>query len=157
MRRPDTRPPSSGRVTTEGSSVFLAWDKLPSADLVGYNLYYGTVSGQYLQKRSIDKNTTSMTIRALPEGVTYYFAIRGVDKDNRETDFSQEVGISVGNPATSTSPLSASAIERAPNTPRTGGNVSGETGLASTAVLFLVLSAVIGTGLAFRRQLSAKV
>ncbi len=145
------------RVTTEGSSVFLAWDKLPSADLVGYNLYYGTISGQYLQKRSIDKNSTSMTIRALPEGVTYYFAIRGVDKDNRETDFSQEVGISVGNPATSTSPLSASAIERAPSTPRTGGNVSGETGMASTVALFLVLSAVIGTGLAFRRQLSAKV
>lgn len=145
------------RVTTEGGSVFLAWNKLPSADLAGYNLYYGTISGQYVQKRGIDKNATSMTIRALPEGVTYYFAIRGVDADNRETDFSQEVGISVGNPATSTAPLSASAIERAPSTPRTGGNVSGETGMASTVALFLFLSAAIGTGLAFRRQLSAKV
>ncbi|UPA23115.1 fibronectin type III domain-containing protein [Candidatus Peribacteria bacterium] len=145
------------KVTTEGSSVFLAWNKLPSADLVGYNVYYGTISGQYLQKRSVDKNSTNITIRALPEGVTYYFAVRGVSKDNRETDFSQEVGISVGNPATSTSPLSASAINRAPNTPRTGGNVSGETGPASTVMLFVLLSAVIGTGLAFRRQLSAKV
>lgn len=162
-----TQPPSSGifdmlqvqqlKVTTEGSSVFLAWNKLPSAELVGYNLYYGTISGQYLQKRSVDKNSTNITIRALPEGVTYYFAVRGVDANNRETDFSQEVGISVGNPATSTAPLSASTINRAPNTPRTGGTVSGETGMTSTLILFVLLSAAIGTGLAFRRQLSAKV
>ncbi len=145
------------RVTTEGSSVFLAWNVLPSSELVGYNLYYGTVTGEYLQKRSVDKNSATMTIRALPIGVTYYFAVRGVNADNRETDFSQEVGINVGKPETSTSPLTANSITPAPHTPTTGGTVSGETGPTSTLLLFLVLSAMIGTGLAFRRQLSAKV
>ncbi len=144
------------KLTTEGSSVFLAWDVLPSADLIGYNLYYGTVSGRYLQKRSVDKNSTTMTIRALPEGITYYFAVRGVNAQNQETDFSQEAGISVGNPKTSTAPLSASTISKAPKTPQTGGTVSGETGLSSTLLLFLLLSAITGTALAFRRQLSAK-
>lgn len=145
------------RITTEGSSVFLAWDVLPSSELVGYNLYYGTVSGKYLQKRSIDKNSATMTIRALPIGVTYYFAVRGVNAQNTETDFSQEVGISVGKPETSTSPLTANSITPETPTPQTGGTVSGETGLPSALLLFLLLSAAIGTGLAFRRQLSAKV
>lgn len=144
------------KLTTEGSSVFLAWDTLPSADLVGYNLYYGTISGKYLQKRSVDKNSTTMTIRALPEGVTYYFAVRGVNAQNTETDFSQEVGISVGNPKTSTAPLSASALTQAPQTPQTSGTVSGTTGPSSSLLLFLLVSAVAGTALAFRRQLSAK-
>ncbi len=145
------------KVTTEGSSVFLAWDVLPSAELVGYNLYYGTISGKYLQKRSVDKNSTTITIRALPEGVTYYFAVRGVNAQNKETDFSQEAGISVGKPETSTAPLTASSTYTPAQTPKTNGNVSGETGVPSTILLFVVLSAVIGTGLAFRRQLSAKV
>jgi hypothetical protein len=145
------------RVTTEGSSVFLAWDVLPSSELVGYNLYYGTISGKYVQKRSVDKNSTTITIRALPTGVTYYFAVRGINGDNRETDFSQEVGISVGNAATSTAPLTASSLTLSPKTPNTGGTITGETGLPTGLTLFLVLSAMIGTGLAFRRQLSAKV
>ncbi len=145
------------RVTTEGSSVFLAWDKLPSQELVGYNIYYGTISGKYIQRRSVDKNTTSITIRALPVATTYYFAVRGVNAANQETDFSQEVGISVGNAATSTSPLTAAVLkQKSPKTPRTGGSLSGETGAPSSISLFLILSAVIGTTLAFRRQLSAR-
>lgn len=144
------------KVTTEGSSVFLAWDVLPSAELIGYNLYYGATSGKYIQKRSIDKSTTNMTIRALPTGVTYYFAVRGVNAKNEETDFSQEVAVSVGDPKTSTAPLTTSGRTQPPKTPATGGKVSGDTGPTSGLLLFLGLSAVIGTGLAFRRQLSAR-
>lgn len=143
------------KLTTDGSSVFLAWDKLPSSELVGYNLYYGTISGKYIQKRSVDKNTTNITIRALPTGTTYYFAIRGVNAQYQETDFSQEAGISVGDPATSTAPLTASVKDMSPSTPKTGGTISGDTGSPSTILLFAALCAVIGTSLAFRRQLSA--
>ncbi len=136
------------RVTTEGSSVYLAWDALPSSELVGYNVYYGTDSGQYIQRRGVDKNATSMTIRALPIGTTYYFAIRGVNGANEETVFSQEVGISVGNPRTSTAPLTGSITK----TPGTDGQVAGETGLSSTLVMLITFSAAIGTIIAFRRQ-----
>jgi hypothetical protein len=144
------------RVTTEGSSVFLAWNPLPSAELAGYNLYYGSISGRYLQKRSIDKDGQTATIRALPVGQTYYFAVRAVNASGQESDFSQEVGIAVGNPATSTSPLSGALIEGGPNgqSPDTDGNVAGESGPASWLMLIAAVSAVTGTMLAFRRQLT---
>lgn len=145
------------RVTTEGSSVFLAWNPLPSADLGGYNLYYGTISGKYLQRRSVDKESQTLTIRALPVGQTYYFAVRAVNGSGDESDFSQEVAVSVGNAATSTSPLSGALIEGGPNgnAPGTGGNVAGESGAASWLLVFAAVSAVTGTLLAFRRQWTA--
>jgi hypothetical protein len=138
------------RVTTEGSSVFLAWDALPSSELVGYNMYYGTTMGSYIQRRSVEGSATSITIRSLPVGTTYYFAVRGVNAAGTESDFSQEVGISVGNPRTSTSPLNANSLPT--QTPGTDGNVAGETGLSSILLVFLIISAVTGTALAFRRQ-----
>jgi hypothetical protein len=145
------------RVTTEGSSVFLAWNPLPSADLTGYNLYYGTISGKYLQRRSVDKEGQTLTIRALPVGQTYYFAVRAVNGAGEESDYSQEVAVTVGNAATSTSPLSGALIDGGPNgnAPGTGGNVAGESGPASWFLLFAAVSAVTGTLLAFRRQWTA--
>ncbi len=145
------------RVTTEGSSVFLAWNPLPSGELAGYNLYYGSISGRYLQRRSVDNVSQTVTIRALPVGQTYYFAVRAVNGQGIESDFSQEVAVTVGNPATSTSPLSGALIEGGPNgnAPGTGGSISGESGPTTWLLLFAVLSAVMGTLLAFRRQWTA--
>lgn len=145
------------RVTTEGSSAFLAWDALPSSELKGYNVYYGTVSGQYIQRKGVDKNSNTLTIRALPTGVTYYFAVRAFNANNQETVFSQEVAVTIGDPKTSTSPLTGNVTGGpAGKPPKTDGTVSGETGMSSTLVLLLVASAVIGTALAFRRQFMAK-
>jgi hypothetical protein len=142
-------------VTTDGSSAFLAWQKLPSSELVGYNLYYGTISGNYIQKKSMDATTMNITIRNLPVGTQYYFAVRGVNAQNIETDFSQEVAVVIGSPATSTAPLTGTVKGAAPSTPKTGGNISGSTGTPSVLILFLVISAVVGTGIALRRQLTA--
>ncbi len=146
------------RVTTEGSSAFLAWNQLNAGSLLGYNVYYGTVSGKYIQRRSVDKANTTLTIRSLPTGTRYYFAVRGVDAGNKESDFSQEVAVVVGNPSTSTSPLTGSLSDLGPNgkTPGTGGKVAGDTGPASTALLFIAISSVAGLALAFRRQFTAK-
>lgn len=145
------------RATTEGTIVYLAWDALQSAELAGYNVYYGTVSGEYIQRRGVDKNSTTMTVRGLPVGTTYYFAVRGVNGGGEETAFSQEVGITVGNPATSTSPLLGSVGDDGPGgqAPNTDGTVAGDTGLPSTLVLLFLFSACVGTALAFRRQLTA--
>ncbi len=140
------------RVTTEGSSVFLAWDTLPSSEIIGYNVYYGTTMGSYIQRRGVDKSATSITIRALPVATTYYFAVRGVNAAGKETDFSQEVAVSVGNPRTSTSPLNANSLPT--NTPTTNGDISGQTGTSTVLIAFLLISALTGTMLAFRRQWS---
>lgn len=138
------------RVTTDGSSVFLAWDNLPSSELAGYNVYYGTVTGHYIQRRTVDKAANSLTIRALPVGTTYYFAIRAYNATGEETVFSQEVGVSVGNPRTSTSPLAANSLPT--KTPQTGGQVSGETGVSSTLLMMILGCAAVGTMIAVRRQ-----
>lgn len=147
------------RVTTEGSSVFLAWNPLPSAEIVGYNLYYGTISGRYLQRRSVHQEAQTLTIRALPVGQTYYFAVRAVSASAQESDFSQEVAVTVGNPATSTSPLSGSLIAEGPQgqSPSTDGSISGESGPGTWVALLVLTSAVAGTVLAARRQWTASV
>lgn len=145
------------RVTTEGTSAYLAWDALRSADLAGYNVYYGTVSGEYIQKRSVDKASTTLTVRDLIPGTRYYFAVRGATGNGNETEFSNEVAVTIGQPETSTAPLLKSTLPGGPKgtPPRTGGNIAGGTGVPSSLVLFLLASAVIGTTLALRRQFIA--
>lgn len=137
------------RVTTQGSAVFLAWDKLASTLLNGYNIYYGTTSGRYIQRKSVDKNTMLIDIRALPEGTTYFFAVRGTCGEKNESAFSQEVAVQVGDPKTSTSPLKGNLLNvKKPLT-------TSETGLPSSLALLLVFSAITGTLLASRRQWNA--
>lgn len=140
------------RVTTDGSSAFLAWDALPSTELTSYNVYYGKKSGEYIQRRTVDKSATSLTIRALPVGATYYFAIRGLTSTNQETEFSQEVAVVIGSPWTSTSPLTGSIPT---STPSTDGTVAGSTGVPTVLLLLVLASAVIGTMTAVRRQYAA--
>ena len=143
------------RATTEETSIYLAWDALPSSELVGYNVYYGTVSGRYIQRRAVNKGATTLTLRGLMPRTAYYIAVRGVNAKNEETQFSQEVGITVGEPSSSTNPLTATSIGPAGKTPKTGGKVAGDSGPASVLTLFLIGSAVIGTFFAFRRQFTA--
>lgn len=159
------------RVTTDGSSVYLAWDPLESSFLDGYNIYYGTESGRYIQRKSIGKDESSMTIRSLPLGVTYYFAVRARSQEGDETAFSREVSIEVGNPETASTPLEPVEIQdiTPPKNPLDGmlegegsegdgtdiAEVPGETGAETNLLYILLTCAAFGTFLAFRRQLVA--
>jgi hypothetical protein len=150
------------RVTTEDSSVYLGWDTLNSSQLKGYNIYYGTTTGRYIQRKTVESSISSLAIHSLPTGTTYYFAVRAVSTGDEESAFSQEVGVTVGDPKTSTAPLAASAVSRGgvtgtnPVADRTGTVrvMPGETGVPSTIAILLLLSAVIGTGFASRRQIA---
>ena len=150
------------RATTDGSSIFLAWDHLQSSQLKAYNVYYGTTSGRYIQRRTIDKSENSITLRSLTLGQQYFLAVRGLSTQDEESAFSQEVSIVVGDPSSSTAPLVQNSVTRGPETNPVGnltgnGNddayVPGETGASSIALLFLLASAVIGTTFASRRQI----
>ena len=140
------------RITTEGSSVFLAWDSLPSSRLIGYNLYYGTVSGEYLQRRSMDSATMSMTLRSLPPNRQYFFAIRGVSDTQAETAFSQEVTITVGNPGSSSAPLRGDIAEQERTVKHPARALAGRTGTSSLFLMVVFGSACVGTAFACRRQ-----
>ncbi len=150
------------RVTSEGTTLYASWDALPAPNLKGYTVYYGTETGRYIQRRTIQPDTTAIAIRSLPEGTTYFVAVRGLDDTNEESAFSQEVSVTIGDPATSTAPLQSSNIPTGPQgknplqkvgTGKT--SVPGASGLSSTASLLLLASAVIGTLYAFRRQFTA--
>ncbi|MBM3231378.1 fibronectin type III domain-containing protein [Candidatus Peregrinibacteria bacterium] len=146
------------RVTTEGSAVFLGWDHLRSSALASYNIYYGTTSGKYIQRKTIGKEDNTITIRSLPTGVQYYFAVRGISAQKEESAFSREVAVTVGNPASATMPLERGSID-IPGNPLNADisdvveEVPGETGIPSFVGLIAVTSAIAGTLIAARRQM----
>lgn len=144
-------------VTTEGSTVYLGWDPLGSSILKAYNIYYGTLSGQYIQRKTVAATENSLTLRSLPTGTTYYFAIRGVSASDEESAFSQEVAITVGDPRTSTAPLRTLPVQGSVTGNPVAGpagavSVPGETGAGSIVLILLIVSASIGTILAWKRQ-----
>ena len=75
-------------------NVELAWNPSPSADVVGYNVYYGTASGNYFSVINVD-NVTEAQISGLADGVTYYFAVAAADSVGNESVLSEEVAYTV--------------------------------------------------------------
>lgn len=149
------------RVTTEGSTVYVAWDPLASSELQGYNVYYGTEMGRYLQRRTLPVESNTVALRALPLDTMYYLAVRAINTKNEESAFSQEVAVKVGDPGSSTAPLRGITDDspKGQNPLEQNGapasSVPGETGSPTMIIVFLLLSTVIGTLIAFRRQFVA--
>lgn len=144
------------QVTTRQTSVYLGWQALKSSELAGYNIYYGTVSGRYIQRRSVPPTAVSAVLRDFEPDATYYLAIRAFNQRNEESMFSNEVAVTVGKPETATVPFLGSGVSTGENivSNNGGSTVSGETGTATTLTWMLLASALIGTAFAFRRQFS---
>ncbi len=143
------------RTTTKGTTLYVAWESLPAQSVQGYNVYYGTQIGRYIQRRSVSNASTLATIEGLPQGVTYYAAVRAVNAQNLESAFSKEVAVQIGNAATSTSPLASipTGNTTPPKNPvKNGTSVPGESGPSTLIAILLLSSAGIGTLFAFRRQ-----
>jgi hypothetical protein len=147
------------RATTDkgGSTVYVAWDPLRSSELAGYNAYYGTERGRYINRHSVERESTSYAIRSLVPGTVYYIAVRGVSTRNEESSFSREVSVKVGEPGSSTAPMTVRPGQGGSGTNPVGssGNVPGASGAPSILLLLLIGSGIIGTLFAFRRQLIA--
>jgi hypothetical protein len=80
----------------------LAWDPNTDADLAGYKVHYGTVSGNYTT--SIDvHNVTTYTLAGLSTGQTYYFSASAYNASGASSGYSNEVthAIPVSNSAPS--------------------------------------------------------
>lgn len=158
------------RVGTKDDRLYATWDLLNHPRLQGYNLYFGTIKGQYLQRRSVSVASRGTVISGLPAGKTYFVSVRGVDDENQETAFSNEAMVEIGN-ATSASPAITGSLsdigvatpaDTAPRNPIEDprrpleSGVPGKSGSSSALLLLLLGSAVIGTLLAFRRQMTAE-
>ncbi len=147
------------RVTSRETSIFLGWQELKSSELKGYNIYYGTVSGKYIQRRTIAPTAASLVLRDLTEGTTYYLAVRGFNQADQESVFSQEVSVEVGKPESSSAPLTAGSItgplpDGNPVVKHGGKVVNGTTGIGDDMLYLAVFCALIGTAFAAHRQLS---
>jgi hypothetical protein len=68
---------------------------------VSYNIYYGTVSHDYVNQITVG-NTNVATITDLADGVTYYFVATGVDGLGNESAYSDEVSFTTAVPVAAT-------------------------------------------------------
>jgi len=85
---------------TQTGSISLDWtapvartDGTPitMSEIAGFTVYYGTSTGSYPNKLSVDDgSTTSATIADLPAG-TYYLVVTTRDYEGRESGYSSEV------------------------------------------------------------------
>jgi hypothetical protein len=92
-------------------SVTLAWNPSTCTNVAGYNVYYGVASGAYTNMAD-PGNATSVTISALVEGTTYYFAATAYNTLGLESDYSNEADYTV--PGTTGGALAELHISAAP-------------------------------------------
>ena len=117
--------PTGFKATTGNNYIFLIWDQDENSDIKGYNLYYSTTSGRYIQRRPVG-NVNQYELDTLENGKTYYLAITAYDYLDRETDYSDEVRITVGDSSSSSAPILISRedyLQKVPAQPENGPHI----------------------------------
>jgi hypothetical protein len=91
----DPPTPSDGAVTINWSPPTENTDGSPLTDLSGYNIHYGTSSGNYTQTVSVSNpGIATYVVDNLTAG-TYYFAVGAVNSQGIESPLSAEVSTTV--------------------------------------------------------------
>ena len=68
--------------------ITLKWDPNRERDVVGYNVYYGRVSGDYTHLETVDDPTATIGLKGTK---TAYFAVTAFNTEGVESLFSEEV------------------------------------------------------------------
>lgn len=71
-------------------SVTLAWNPSISPNIIGYDIYYGGVSGIYTNEIFVG-NVTNITVPGLVDGGTYYFVATAVNGSGIQSSFSSQL------------------------------------------------------------------
>lgn len=71
-------------------NVTLAWNPSVSPNIVGYDIYYGGVSGIYTNE-IFAGNVTNITVPGLAGGVMYYFVATAVNGSGTQSSFSGQL------------------------------------------------------------------
>ncbi len=76
------------------ATVRISWNPNTEPTVEGYMVYYGTESKSYMQPPLKVKNSTTIEIGDLDEGMTYYFAVTAYN-DLGESEYSEEVSVTI--------------------------------------------------------------
>ena len=86
---------SSGAITLDWTPPTENTDGTPLTDLTGYDIHYGTQSGDYTQSISVSNpGIATYVVDNLTPG-TYYFSVAAVNSDGTESPMSSEVKLRV--------------------------------------------------------------
>jgi hypothetical protein len=96
--------PMNLKANTGPGSIDLKWDMPNDPARIGFNIYYGKTSGQYARRRTIG-NVNAFRLDGVANNEAYYLSVTAYDSLNRESDYSNEVGIIVNQPLSSTAPF----------------------------------------------------
>jgi len=80
----------AGLERASASSLTMSWSASASPSVTGYDVYYGTNSGNYPYVINAG-DALSVTISNLTPGVTYYFAATAYDANGDQSAFSGEI------------------------------------------------------------------
>lgn len=83
-------------VVKTASDITMAWDASPDSAVTGYNIYYGTNTGVYINKLNVG-NVLTTTVRVTPRGVLYYYVATAFDVNGIESPFSNEISNAIPN------------------------------------------------------------
>jgi hypothetical protein len=89
--------PAVSQTVSPGQSVTLGWTASTDTNVAGYDLYFGSASGDYTNEVSCGSATTA-TVSNLMPGATYYFAVTSYSLSGVESVFSGEVSYTVPAP-----------------------------------------------------------
>ena len=87
--------------SASAQSVTLGWDANPEPDVAGYNLYYGTRSGQYTSIVNVGK-VTQYKVTGLDPSSNYYFAVQAYDSAGLTSSLSSEIEFPAPTPPATT-------------------------------------------------------
>jgi fibronectin type 3 domain-containing protein len=91
--------PNGTLVPSQPHAVHLGWDPSLSPNIVGYNLYRGSVSGgPYTLVNTAPLPQTFYADSNVMSGETYYYVATALDSSNVESAFSNETSARVPNP-----------------------------------------------------------
>jgi len=93
-----SRATASLSAISSSHAVQLSWNPSTS-DVIGYNVYRGTLpGGPYTKLNSSPVATTTYVDRTVQPGETYFYAVSAVDSNNVESALSNEITATIPTP-----------------------------------------------------------
>lgn len=128
--------------------VTLTWDPNPESDLAGYRVYFGSQSRQYTNLVEVGPVNLAI-IPNLKDGEVYFFAVTAYNQQGLESDYSNEVALSVSSVLLPSVAFTRPTVGQSYTAPANVGMTAAVTanGHTITKVIFLQGSTVVGEDL----------